>query len=419
MVALCGGCFNPTAKDSDPGTTTDKTTTSSDSTSDAPTTACASECQPTTTATTTTTTTPPGETSSGPTTTSDETTDETTGATTGDAPAFVLEATVAISSPFALVAGRFDELDNLDLMVTSAKMGLTRISGGTWAAELVLPDHPPARAIAITDFPPGDGLDDLILAQLDSVATILTVSDAPPVPLWVEPAPCNSQSMVFADLIGDASPDIVLACPGTTKVHAFEGGGQPTFSAYVDIEVLVTPDAIAVANMVDTGVPDLLIASAAGSKTSVFPGLDKTNFAAALDFPMETPNVLAADVGPGLNPPEFNNAVVSQGTGCIHLTGGPGIETDSPFDCGDSVVYIALGDINNDDIADLVTLGSTLSNPGLNVYTNDGAGNFTHIGTYEVGKEPHRLILADLDSDSRVDIAVTTGGTVDIFRNNL
>jgi hypothetical protein len=69
---------------------------------------------------------------------------------------------------------------------------------------------------------------------------------------------------------------------------------------------------------------------------------------------------------------------------------------------------IAAGDLNGDSSTDLVVVsqGDNLQNPLIDVYLNNGTGTFTH-STVTGGQGAMRVALADLNSDGRLDLAVT------------
>ena len=71
-------------------------------------------------------------------------------------------------------------------------------------------------------------------------------------------------------------------------------------------------------------------------------------------------------------------------------------------------------DVNGDGYVDLVCANSGYGT--LSVFTNDGRGNFSPAGVYEVGWEPRSVVAADVSGNGYVDLVCADVG---IFSNGI
>src|SRR5262245_42977997 len=112
-----------------------------------------------------------------------------------------------------------------------------------------------------------------------------------------------------------------------------------------------------------------------------------------------------------------NNVSILLNNGSASFTNATG----SPVAAGLNSRSVAAGDLDGDGDIDLVTANASVNT--LSVLLNNGDATFTNATGSPIGSGgsvPFEVVLADLDGDTNLDIAVTNAGSnsLSIFLNN-
>jgi FG-GAP-like repeat len=116
---------------------------------------------------------------------------------------------------------------------------------------------------------------------------------------------------------------------------------------------------------------------------------------------------------------ESNDVTVLLSDGKGGFTEAPG----SPFACGDAPFGLAIGDVNADGNPDLAVLNSPASmaegkgKNGLTIMLGNGKGGFTrsHDSPFDAGRIPNRVAIGDLNGDNINDIVSSDNSSDKIF----
>ena len=101
--------------------------------------------------------------------------------------------------------------------------------------------------------------------------------------------------------------------------------------------------------------------------------------------------------------------------------GGFTATADSPIAAGSNSAAVAIGDINNDKFADLVTANEGGDSVSVLLNQAGGSGKFDAAVSFSVGRYPDAVTLGDFNSDGHLDVATANhlGTTSSITRNNV
>jgi hypothetical protein len=231
--------------------------------------------------------------------------------------------------------------------------------------------------IAIADFNK-DGKPDLAFANHDrKYLTVLTgdgkggftPQKGSPFPVDVRP---HTHGVATGDFNGDGNLDLVTDSWGSNQLAMLFGNNQHGFNKTVKyIDVGKHPyQRIRVADLNKDGKLDIVTTNLDGNNTTILLGDGKGNF---------------------YEP------------------------KGSPFPCGDSPFGVAIGDINGDGNPDLAIINSpsiTSDNKGrdgLTVLLGDGKGKFITMpgSPLTTGTAPSRVAIGDLNNDGIADVVVT------------
>ena len=185
-----------------------------------------------------------------------------------------------------------------------------------------------------------------------------------------------------------------------------------TISTY---SVGVEPKAIARADFNNDGKRDLATVNRGSNNVSILLGDGAGNFGAATNF--STGSTFAEPFG--LIAGDFNNdgkadVVVSKGN--VHIvslmlgngSGGLGAPTD--FSVGENPGTLATGDFNADGNTDLAVADSGFNNGGVYILLGTGTGSFGSPTKFTAGTRPRYVATGDFNQDNKADLAVANVG---------
>jgi 6-phosphogluconolactonase (cycloisomerase 2 family) len=290
----------------------------------------------------------------------------------------------------------------------------------------------------------GDGKPDIVVSDFGSAqvsvfrnqSTSGTISLATIANLT---AGSNPYGIAVSDIDGDGKPDIIVSNAGSSTVSVFRNistSGTITtgsFSGKVDFPTASSPYGVAVGDIDSDGKPDIVTANNGANSisflknTSTQGSISSSSFAGKIDIAtgaqprMLLINDIDGDGKPDIAVSNYNSASVS----IFRNTSTPGSVstttlTKTDITTGTNPFFISIGDIDGDGKPDLAVTntGST----SVSVFKNNsipGSVTMALKADYPTGTNPYGVSIADIDNDSKPDLAVANNGaaTVSIFRN--
>ena len=232
----------------------------------------------------------------------------------------------------------------------------------------------------------------------------------------------NPGDFALADLNADGILDIVVPNHDTEYLTILLGDGTGRFRAAPEsplpVAVAPHPHAVWAVDIDADGHVDLVVDDRQGEGLLILPGLGDGRFAgpghripmggdpyrgmAVADIDLDgrldlvTPNPDHVGIAFGTNPEQFEFGRSAR------------ISTRAPF-------AVALGDVSDDGLLDLVVASET--DPNVRVFLGDGTGEFTAAADspFEATRGAKRIVLGDFDGDGVQDAAIPNYTSRDVL----
>ena len=236
--------------------------------------------------------------------------------------------------------------------------------------------------------------------------------------------PSRESSVAVADLNGDGIPDMVSV--GFQSVSVFLGNGDGTFQAASNISL--SGRFVAIGDFNADGIPDLAVASA--NSVFILLGNGDGSFQSPMQFDTgNRPGFIAVGDFNGdsiLDLAVTNQGEPSNGQGSsVSVLLGKGDGTFSAatnYAVGTGPTSVAIGDFNNDGVADLVVAnqgdrsgpdGTPVPDTRISILIGHGDGTFAAAQNLTVGNGPTAVVVSDFNGDGNADVAVALQGGSD------
>jgi len=271
--------------------------------------------------------------------------------------------------------------------------------------------------LGVADFN-GDGHPDVAIA-IASASEVMVLNGTgdgtfEPIPAAVLDVSGSPSSLLAFDLNRDGHDDLAVADAFSNSIAIFLGNGDGSFLE----QRFATGDfpvQIVLGEFNGDGLPDLVTANRLSSDLSVFISTGVGTFAPEIRFAVgfEPVGVVLSDFdGDGV----IDLAVANSGSQDISLLFGFG---DGTFQLGPSIdlpgrpTFTTLADVDGDQNIDLLTATSDpLGGLGtVSILLRAGDGGLQKL---DVGVDPFRIVVSDLNGDSFVDLLVANRGSNDL-----
>ncbi|HEV7526760.1 MAG TPA: FG-GAP-like repeat-containing protein [Acidimicrobiia bacterium] len=276
------------------------------------------------------------------------------------------------------------------------------------------------RSIATGDFNQ-DGEPDLAVANyISGTVTIETSSDAHfftfAQSINVNP---GATSVVTGDFNGDHDPDLAVANANQGTVEIILGGKGASFGAPIAIPVGFFPNAVAVADLDRDSHPDLVVAlDSSDGGVAVLRGLGGTNFASPVVYGIGdgAQSLAIAD----FNGDNYPDVAATSGEGVTTLVGSPTAtltEAFAAFTGPGPNHTVVVGDFNGDNHPDLAVQngGNEDIQGNIAVLLGAAGATFSAAVQYPAGVGfIGGLAVGDMNNDGIQDIVATDYATNDI-----
>ncbi len=254
-------------------------------------------------------------------------------------------------------------------------------------------------------------------------------------------------SVAIGDLDGDGKPDLAVVNQGLNTISIYRNTASSgsistgSFAAPVDFATGTTPRSVSIGDLDGDGKPDLAVANRGDNSVSILRNTSTSgsisagSFATKVDFStgLNTypQSVTIGDLdGDGKLDLAVAN-IVSMTVSIFRNTAASGSIVSSSFAApvdfatSSGPASVALGDLDGDGKPELAVANFGSSSNTVSVFRNTTTSGSINIGSFATkvdfttGATPTSVIIGDLDSDGKPDLAVANRDdyTVSILRN--
>jgi putative cell wall-binding protein len=217
----------------------------------------------------------------------------------------------------------------------------------------------------------------------------------------------QASALAVGDLDGDGHTDVVTASEdhdsgGGASVLLGDGAGSLLPASTIALGA--GAQSVAIGTLGSDAVPDVVVAHQYDGHVSVLQGIGDGTFAAAVTHAVPYPQEI--EIG-DVDGDDIADLVVVGGNSTVYVLQGL---TDGTFAnpvghaVGSGPRSVAVADIDGDGLADLVTANHDAGTVSVRLGT--GGGSFATAADTPVEAHPHELAVADLDGDGTLDVAI-------------
>jgi surface antigen len=340
------------------------------------------------------------------------------------------------AEPLGLVVADLDGDHKMDIAVTIYNNGngdhltIFRNTGslGHLQFDPLTTDVPTGRGpegLAAGDLD-NDGKLDLVVANPgDSTITVLHnvstqgLMDFEPVSPALQ-SPPTPHRVEIADFDGDGLPDIIVTSNNGRMVSVFHHGSDPktiSFDRRTDFGTSDPLNELAIADLDGDMKPEILVPLQNSGQLGLFQNISTPGNVQATALPSLMTGATPAGIAVAdLNGDKKLDVVVTEAGGLAVFQndttsqGGPFLLARSDVLTGTNPQAIAIGDLANDGLPDVVAVNSSANT--LTILQNTSAGNAIALTPLQpplaTGMNPINVVLGDVDGDALPDIVVAT-----------
>jgi hypothetical protein len=264
-----------------------------------------------------------------------------------------------------------------------------------------------ASAVAVGDFN-GDGRPDLAVTIIFGhyVSVLLGNGDGTFQTAQNYNVGGTPLAVAVGDFNSDGRPDLAVSNSDTNNVSVLLGNGDGTFQTAQNYNVGNSPHGLAVGDFNGDGKPDLAVTNGHSQNVSVLLGNGDGSFQPAQNYNTGTGGSIIA-VGDFNSDGRPDLAVVNQGVSVLLGNGDGTFQTAQNYNVVGFTVSLAVGDFNGDGKPDLAVLSANSNSftaGYVSVLLGNGDGTFQTALNSNAGPSPGPVAVGDVNGDGKADL---------------
>jgi hypothetical protein len=319
------------------------------------------------------------------------------------------------TDPSDVTLGDFNQDGNQDVLITNKESLFMSLKFGNgvdgFASETTLPVALNTTSADVADFN-GDGYLDIAALNEGNQGVYIFLGNGDGSFQTPSQGSLGSSptTLAIGDFNNDGNPDIAFARTSDNSYFIYLGNGTGRFIQTAAVPVGNAPQHLVIANFNRDDFLDIAVANFDDNTVSIRLGNGDGSFSGTTDIPVgQGPNHIS--IGDFNNDTNQDLVIANSNGTTMSIVLGDGLGTAlsvTEVTTTDVPAIVKVGEFNGDGIQDVVSISALNTGNLLKIYSGNGTGGFTEFSSIDICCQLSALAIGNINNDALSDIVLAT-----------